>query len=156
MIARWEKGRTEVDQLINEHRLERVSANRELAEQLLDQAEAHLGSAQILVPTDPSGAFQLTYDAARKSLAAILANQGLRTKGIGAHATLLDATRAQLHPPLGPVLEPFDWMRRLRNTTEYPDAESPVANADDVYEAVPSAAKIIETARTVLDQMPVY
>lgn len=156
MIARWEKGRAEVDRLLSENRLQQVRASRPLAEQMLEQAEAHVASATQLVGSDPAGAFQLAYDAARKSLAAVLTNQGLRAKGAGAHATLYEATRAQLHPPLGPILDPFDWMRRLRNSTEYPDLDSPVAGLDDVKEAIPAARKIIDLARTVLDQMPVY
>lgn len=135
MIARWEKGRAQVDRLLSENRLQQVRASRPLAEQMLEQAEAHVASATQLVGSDPAGAFQLAYDAARKSLAAVLANQGLRAKGAGAHATLYEATRAQLHPPLGPILDPFDWMRRLRNSTEYPDLDSPVAGLDDVKES---------------------
>lgn len=156
MIARWEQGRAEVDELLANQRLDRVTASRELADMMLAQAELHLDSAKLLVATDAPGAFQLAYDAARKSLAAILANQGLRAKGIGAHATLYRATRAQLHPPLGPIIDNFDWMRRLRNTTEYPDLDKPIANFADAEEAVPTAQKIIQTAHTVLDRMPVY
>ena len=43
--------------------------------------------------------------------------KGLRTKGAGSHANLYDALRAQIHPPLGPILDAFDWMRRLDATT---------------------------------------
>lgn len=156
MIARWEKGRAEVDRLLLEGRIERVHANRELADLMIEQARAHLVSARSLAESDVPGAFQLAYDSARKALAAILANQGLRAKGAGAHAVLYEVAKVQLHPPLGPALAPFDWMRRLRNTTEYPDADTPVAEADDVAEALPAAETIIKTAATVLDKMPVY
>lgn len=68
MIARWEKGRAQVDRLLSENRLQQVRASRPLAEQMLEQAEAHVASATQLVGSDPAGAFQLAYDAARKSL----------------------------------------------------------------------------------------
>src|SRR5690554_4329683 len=116
MIDRWEKGRETVDSLLSEGRIERIQPNPELAILLLKQAETHLESARALVESDVPGAFQIIYDAARKSLAAILANQGLRSKGAGAHAVLYEVVHAQLHPPLGSLLDPFDWMRRLRNT----------------------------------------
>lgn len=89
-------------------------------------------------------------------MGAIFANQGLRARGVGAHATLYEAVRAQLHPPLGPVVDPFDWMRRLRNSTEYPDLDKPIANDADLAEALPAAQKILDAARTMLDRMPAY
>lgn len=45
----------------------------------MKQARLDLSSAHILIDTNPVGAFMLTYDAARKALTAILANQGLST-----------------------------------------------------------------------------
>lgn len=156
MITRWDQGRADIEELLVRQSLDRVSASRELADAMLVQAELHLDSAKLLSATDAPGAFQLAYDAARKSLAAILANQGLRARGAGAHATLYQAVRAQLHPPLGPAIEAFDWMRRLRNATEYPDLDKPIADVSDVEEAIPAAQEIIAAARKVLDQMPVY
>lgn len=156
MIMRWELGREHIDRLLSEQRLQRVTASRELADVMLEQAEAHLSSARLLAGSDTAGGFQLAYDAARKALGALLANQGLRASGNGAHATLYDVARAQLHPPLGPTLEAFDWMRRLRNTTEYPDLDKPMAEEQDLQEAIPSAEAIIAAIRTVIDSMPVY
>jgi hypothetical protein len=156
VITRWEQGRAVVDRLIRDGRLQQVKASRTLADLMLAQAETHHTSASGLPETDPTGAFQLAYDAARKALGAILANQGLRAKGAGAHATLYEVAMAQLEPPLGARLEPFDWMRRLRNTTEYPDLDRPVATLDDVREALPATAVIIDLARDILDQMPPY
>ena len=156
MIVCWEQGRSVVDRLIAEHRLDRVAPNRELSNLMIHQAEAHLATAEFAMHHDAPGAFQLAYDAARKSLAAVLANQGLRAKGAGAHLTLYEATRAQLHPPLGPVLDEFDWMRRLRNSTEYPDLDRPIAGLTDVQDAIPAARKILELVKTLLDTMPAY
>lgn len=152
----WNQGRAVIDQLLKEQRLERVMASRGLADAMIAQAQSHLDSAAAVAASDSAGAFQLAYDAARKALAAILANQGLRPKGLGAHYTVYDAVKAQLHPPLGPVIDPFNWMRSLRNSTEYPSVETPTASPDDVTEAIPAARKLIDLARRVIDQMPVY
>jgi hypothetical protein len=106
---------------------------------------------------NPVGAFALTYDAARKALTAILANQGLRPRGSeGGHAVLLDVALAQLDPPLGSALREFDWMRRLRSDSAYPSPDRKVASAPDVEDALPAAERIIEIAATVVEQMPVY
>jgi hypothetical protein len=77
-IIRWEQGRVDVDALVAAGRVERVTANYEHALRTVEQARLDLSSARLLVDTNPVGAFALTYDAARKALTAILANQGLR------------------------------------------------------------------------------
>jgi hypothetical protein len=156
VILRWEQGRGTVDDLLGRGRLTKVTPNRDLADILLAQARAHLASCAAIVDADPAGAFSLVYDGARKALTAILVNQGLRAGGDGAHAVLLEVALAQLDPPLGPVFRPFTWMRPLRNHTEYPTPEHPTAQADDVTEAIPAAATMIETVTKLLDQMPAY
>ena len=84
-------------------------------------------------------------------------NQGLRPAGgAGGHAVILTAVRAQLHPPLGADLAPFDWMSRTRNDSEYPTADAPVASQEDLDEALPAAQRIVEIADRVLSTMPAY
>jgi hypothetical protein len=100
--------------------LERVPASREHAELLLAQARQHLDSAQTIAEPDPAGAYQLLYDAARKALAAVLENEGLRATSRGGHIVVREAVSAQLDPPLGGILRPFDRLRRRRNQAEYP------------------------------------
>ncbi len=99
MIVRWEQGRTVIDALLKQGRLTGVAPNRALADSMLIQARAHLAASVIVIGLDPQGAFSLTYDAARKALAAILVNHGLRAGRQGAHAALLEAVLAQLDPP---------------------------------------------------------
>jgi hypothetical protein len=63
------------------------------------------------------------------AVGAILAVQGIRAEGgDGAHAVLLDAVRLQF-PGHHKELQRFDWMRTVRNNTEYPDFDTPVATA---------------------------
>lgn len=78
MIDRWDRGRVEVDQLLQRSRLTRVAPNRNLAASHLVQANTHLIAAATLRDLDPAGAFTLTYDAARLALAAVLVSQGLK------------------------------------------------------------------------------
>lgn len=156
MIARWEQGRAIVDSFLAERRLERVPANRQLADEYLDQAEAHLGTSEQAGGKDPVGEFQLAYDAARKSMAAILMNQGLRPTSAGGHVVVGEAVLAQLDPPLGEVFKPFRWMRPLRNDSEYPSADRPVATAADSVEARRCAGEMLSKARTLLDAMPPF
>ncbi|MDR1711189.1 MAG: HEPN domain-containing protein, partial [Propionibacteriaceae bacterium] len=115
-----------IDYLIERGRLERVTPRKEIAEHLVREARRHLASAANLAQTeDQSMALVAAYDAARKSLSAILAVQGIRAKGgDGGHSVLLDAVRPQF-PEHRQELQRFDWMRTMRNNTEYPDFDTP-------------------------------
>ncbi|MCL2092402.1 MAG: hypothetical protein FWH11_14575 [Micrococcales bacterium] len=157
MITRWEQGRAIVDRLIDQERLQKVAPSRELAEVMITRARTHLKTAASTAASDPTAAFQTAYDGARKALAAILANQGLRvTTAPGAHATLLEVCMAQLDPPMGQRLVHFDWMRRTRNQAEYPELDAPEIDEADVADAVRLGDDILELAEQVLDAMPVY
>lgn len=156
MIDRWDRGRAEIDRLIDRSRLTRVVANRALAEAHLVQARTHLTAAATLRDLDPAGAFTLTYDAARLALAAMLVNQGLKPRGEGAHAVLLEVAIAQLEPPRQSEIREFDWMRRLRNDTQYPDIGRASATVDDVDQAIPAAQAIVDRAARLLELMPPY
>ncbi|TFD44831.1 HEPN domain-containing protein [Cryobacterium frigoriphilum] len=156
MINQWDRGRAEIDHLLKQGRLTRVSANRELAERHLTQAGVHLRAAAMLRDLDPAGAFTLTYDAARLALAALLVNQGLKARGEGAHAVLLEVAIAQLEPPRQREIREFDWMRRLRNETQYPDVDRPSASVDDVDQAIPAARAIVDRVNRLIELMPPY
>lgn len=149
----WQQGRNAIEGMLQRGELERVSANREHADLLLAQAHRHLGSAELIAESDAAGAYQLLYDAARKALAAVLENQGLRATSRGGHIAFLDAVSAQLDPPLGAVLRPFDRLRRRRNQAEYPAADRPGFQAEDVTRDLPKVRQIVEVASKVLDQM---
>jgi hypothetical protein len=142
-----------LDGMIARGELERVPAGRDHADLLLSQARRHLASAAAIADSDPAGAYQLLYDAARKSLAAVLENQGLRATSRGGHIAVREAVTAQLDPPLGGVLRPFDRLRRRRNQVEYPSAAAPSIGADEVERDVPKVDEILDLAARVLDQM---
>ena len=150
---RWEQGRADIDRMLADRRLQRVPASREHAERMLAQARRHLTSAQEICGNDPEGGYALLYDAGRKALAAVLGNQGLRPTSAGGHLAVYEAVRAQLDPPMGAVLSPFDRMRRQRRDAEYPQVDAPRLSADDVREDVPKVQAIIDLAVGVLDGM---
>lgn len=150
----WQQGRDTLEAMITRGRIERVPPSRSHADLLITQARQHLEAAQAIVRIDPTGAYQLLYDGARKALNAVLENQGLRATSRGGHVAVLDAVAAQLDPPLGAVLRPFDRLRRRRNQAEYPAADGPRINAEDFERDAPKVREIIEAATTVLDRMP--
>ena len=150
---RWQQGRATIEAMIARSELDRVPASREQADRLLVQARRHLASARAIATLDGTGAYQLMYDAARKALGAVLENQGLRATSKGGHIAVMDAILAQLDPPLGALLRPFDRMRRRRNDAEYPSQSRPEVTADEVARDLPKVEQIIAAAGRVLDEM---
>ena len=150
---RWQQGRASLEGMLGRAELERVPASRDHAEVLLDQARRHLSSAQAIADSDAAGAYQLLYDAARKALAAVLENQGLRATSRGGHIAVREAVSAQLDPPLGAMLRPFDRIRRRRNQAEYPAADNPTFHSDEIARDLPKVREMVELSARVLDQM---
>jgi len=153
---RWDQGRSVIDAMLKSGELQQVPASRDRADLLLNQATVHLATARRVAADDPEGAYALVYDAARKALVALLENEGLRpTSRAGHHGTYL-AVRAQLDPPLGKILRPFERMRRRRNEIEYPDFVGAPISADEVLEDGVAAGALVAMVQKVYDEMTVY
>ncbi|MDR0346452.1 MAG: HEPN domain-containing protein [Nocardiopsaceae bacterium] len=150
---RWEQGRATIEEMLANGELQRVPASRQQADRLLAQARHHLASAASVRAEDPAGGYSLAYDAARKALAAVLVNQGLRPTNRGGHLATVEAVRAQLDPPMGSILRRFNRMRTRRNEAEYPPADTPELTPDDVQEDQGKAEQIVDLAVRLLDQM---
>ncbi|MCP2253110.1 HEPN domain-containing protein [Prauserella aidingensis] len=131
-----------VEQMVANRRLERVDPNVEHALAVVQTAERHLTTARMLAETDDQGmAFTAVYDGARKALTAVLAIEGLRVRLVGgAHRNTGTAAAVFVDDP---SLDEFDWMRQVRNATEYPDLDRPTATAQDVAEAIDAAGAIV-------------
>ena len=148
----WERGRAAIERLLQEGELEQVAPSEELADRLIANAQAHIRLAAKGVDDDPTGALQLSYDAARKASAALLALQGLRPTIRGGHIALIDAVRTQFDDRGGmEVFGRLNRLRRRRNATEYPDADSPGVTADDARQALTTASQTLEAAKRLMD-----
>ena len=148
----WSRGESRVVQLIRDGELDTVTASESLARRLLDEAARHLASAHAIAQTDPTGCYQLAYDAARKACAALLAQQGWRVTTRGGHVAVQDTVREQFGGSGG--MKAFDalrGMRRRRAASEYPDATTPTITTDDAHDAIDSAQAILEAATQILD-----
>lgn len=127
--------------LVN-RRLERVESNREHALAVVMTSERHIRTAKLLADTDDHAmAFTAAYDGARKALVAVLAAEGLRVRPVGgAHRNTGIAAAGFIKDD---ALGEFEWMRQVRNATEYPDDDRPTATKQDVAEAIAAAAGIV-------------
>ena len=100
--------------------LERVPPDAETATVWLDEAGRHLESAAAIIEADPTGAYILLYDAARKALAAHMLVSGLRSQAVpGSHRAIAVYAQEALTRELGPDARRFDIIRRNRNRAEY-------------------------------------
>lgn len=122
----------------------------EHADLLMGQAQRHLASAPVLLPEDPPGAYAVLYDAARKSLGAVLARQGLRGTSKNGHRATQEAVEAQLGPNAKRIVRPFRSLRLRRHDAEYPSLDTPELTAEEAEEALADARAIVEAMQTFL------
>ena len=149
----WPGGHDRIRSLLDTGELEQVPASETAARQLLTDAGKHLASAGLAAESgDLGGAYQLAYDAFRKSALSLLAAQGLRATSKGGHIAVQDAVGAQFGRSVS-AFGDFSRIRRARNKFEYPGGEI-VATPDraDVADAVATAGHARDAAATILDQ----
>lgn len=112
----------------------------------LESARLTLESAHRELEHNPESAYILAYDAARKAGVAVLAQQGLRTRGSGHHATVAEILRVQCGGPF----EQLDIMRRRRNEVEYPMIPGDGPDRAESAAAIDWAGAIIDAAQELL------
>lgn len=131
-----------IARMLANRRLERVAVNREYAVTVIEMAKQHVRTAEELAGSDDQAmAFTAAYDVARKALVAVLATKGLRVRPVGgAHRNTGVAAVEFIEDA---ALEEFEWMRQVRNATEYPSDDQPTATLQDVREAISAASAIV-------------
>jgi hypothetical protein len=154
-MASWPTGVETIKELIAAGNLEKVAPSLEAAHGFLAQAAGHIDSAHTVANADPTGAYSLLYDAARKSLAAVLQAQGLRATSKGGHFAIQEAINAQFtQPPPREAFRPFARLRRNRNQVEYED-NTPIT-AEDVEGDTPVVRALHTVAERLVDVLPVF
>jgi HEPN domain-containing protein len=147
----WETGSGRIKELMDSGELGQVPPDGELARRMLADARRHLATASTAESTgDLSGAYQLAYDALRKSAASLLEAQGIRPTSRGGHIAVQDAVIAQFGTSIR-ALRSFSRLRRARNSFEYPSTETPGPSEDDVKDAIRVAREVNDAADKVLD-----
>lgn len=148
----WKPGQRQISELLNAGDLDHVVPDHDVARRLLDDADRHLDSARIVQEEgDLAGAYQLGYDALRKSASALLAVQGLRATSRGGHVAVQRAVIAQFGSTIR-ALRSFNRVRRTRNSLEYPDIDTPGPTHDDVTDALTIAEHVRTAATRIIKQ----
>jgi len=134
---------SEIDDLVAKGLIETVEPDRPMAEQWIDEGGRHLQAAQAIETIDPSGAYVLAYDAARKALAAALLMTGHRVRSRpGSHQALAQFAKVLGQSTTEPALTQFDRLRRERNRSEY---GTRTFGKSEVNQAIKTARVILET-----------
>ena len=111
--------------------------------QWLEDARRHLEAAEAIADIDPSGAYVLAYDAARKSVAAALLATGHRVRSRpGSHQAIAQFAKELAKQTNEPALNRLDRLRRDRNRSEYGSKSFGQA---EVREAIETAKAIQAT-----------
>jgi hypothetical protein len=148
----WEPGRERVQELIDAGEVDRVTPDLEIARRMLEDAARHLATVSAAKQAgDLSGAYQLAYDALRKSAASLLEAQGLRATSRGGHLAVQEAVIAQFGTSVR-AFRSFGRIRRARNSFEYPSRGTLGPVGDDVDDAVAVATQVRNAATAILDQ----
>jgi hypothetical protein len=147
----WETGSDRIRELIDRGELSQVPPDSDLARRMMADATRHLATAAAAESTaDLTGAYQLAYDALRKSAASLLEAQGLRATSRGGHIAVQDAATAQFGSTIR-ALRSFSRVRRARNSFEYPSTETPAPSGDDVKDAIRVAREVNDAAAKILE-----
>ena len=101
----------------------------------------HLNSAETIAETDLLGAYQLVYDAVRKSIQGFLGAHGLRITAAGGHYAYVRIAESGLF--VDPAFHELRQMRILRNAAEYPEATPQPFESSLVVEAKSSAHQML-------------
>jgi hypothetical protein len=139
----------DVETLVAEGVLARVPPDRAEAQRELDAAVQHFRGAEAAAEVDPTGAFSLTYDAARKATVAHMRSSGVRIIArFGVHYQTTRYARTVLAGRgIDEHLEAFAAMREVRNDTE---CEAAILAHSDAREALGHARAIVVTVQDAL------
>lgn len=151
-MTRWRRGEMEVESLLVQGALQRITGGAANGRPLIEKASVTLVSAEQLVGSDPDSAFVLAYDAARHALTGLLAQQGLRATSRGGHVAVEQAANAQF----GPGFRDFGALRRRRNELEYPRWSGDSTNTAEARESITSARRIIAASLEIVDQLGMF
>lgn len=110
-----------IARLVEDGQLEAVPADPKTARRSIEEARRHVDAARRILKLDRTGAYVLCYDAARKSISALLLASGFRAMATaGAHTAIAKAAVSfGSNQSERSRLRQLNQMRRNRNRSEY-------------------------------------
>lgn len=130
--------------------IEEIEIDINQVHRMVAQSENHLRSARLALVADKEGAYVLLYDAARKGLMAILYLQGIRPTSFGGHSIILEVLIPQCSAHEIALIRPFNRLRKIRNSVEYPRNALSELDEDSLQEDLKKAERIVEWAKSMI------
>lgn len=145
-VGRWSQGEETIGNLLDIGHLERIEVDERFVETQMQDAEDNIETVELVYRQNPRMAYIAMYDAARYSIEAALARQGIRPTAKGGHTVAIDALQAQLGR-MGSCLGPMNRIRKHRNDAEYPYPDTPMIAISDVEDDLPKVIEVVRTMR---------
>lgn len=143
---------SQVRAIVRPGELSQILTNASDGLRMMSRVSTHLKSSEAIIATDPEGSVQLSYDVARKSIAAVLEAFGLRVhERAGSHSSFEKVTT--IEALTNPAWSDFGWMRKLRNRAEYGESLQPPITQEQAKEAFLAASEIAKDARALLERL---
>lgn len=143
---------SQVRAMVSPGELSEILTNAGDGLRMMDRVSTHLNSSEAIISADPEGSVQLSYDVARKSIAAVLEAFGLRVhERAGSHSSFEKVTK--IEALTDPAWSDFGWMRKLRNRAEYGESLQPPISKEQAREAFLAASEMAKDARALLQKL---
>lgn len=114
----------------------------------LKRAESQLAISEMAVREEPAISISLSYDAARIAVAAILEAFGLRVhERAGSHSSFVKVASIDVFNQ--EIWCDLEWMKKLRNQSQYADSTMPELTARQAEEALLAARRMVADARRI-------
>ena len=114
------------------------------------RAESQLAISEMSVRDAPAVSISLSYDAARKSVAAVLEAFGLRVhERAGSHASFVKVVSIDVFNQ--EIWCDLEWMKKLRNQSQYADSTMPELTVDQAQESFLAAKAMVSDAKRLLN-----
>ncbi len=115
----------------------------------LKRAESQLAISEMAVRDEPAVSISLSYDAARKSVAAVLEAFGLRVhERAGSHSSFVKVASIDVFNQ--EIWCDLEWMKTLRNQSQYGDSTMTELTARQAEEALLAARRMVADVRRIL------
>ncbi len=115
----------------------------------LNRVESQLAISEMAVRDEPAVSISLSYDAARIAVAAILEAFGLRVhERAGSHSSFVKVASIDVFNQ--EIWCDLEWMKKLRNQSQYADSTMPELTVDQAQEGLAASRNMLEDARRIL------
>ena len=141
---------TEIRALLKPGELTEILTDASHGLRKLRRVDSQLKYSALAIHDDPETSIQLSYDAARRAVAAILEAFGLRMhERAGSHSSYVKVVSIDVFNQ--DIWRDLEWMKKLRNQSQYADSTMPELTVDQAQESFLAAKAMVSDAKRLLN-----